>query len=126
MHFSVAMLIVCLGSSAKMRLIFLDLIFIVFNSANLALAFESIFDGTWACQAIKSDDPNAEPVCDMAPFLCHKQKALSGTLVVALVAWLVTFAISTLRYACTQLSQLFLWQKSAASLQKCFACFQAC
>lgn len=74
-----------------MRLIFLDLIFIVFNSANLALAFEPLFDSTWACL-----DNEIDNACK-APDLCHKQKALSGTLIVALVAWLVTFGISTLR-----------------------------
>ena len=67
------------NAKAKMRLIFLDLFFIVFASANLSLAFEAIgYAGS--CGSI-----------------CGKQKALASVLLVALVAWLATFAISVMR-----------------------------
>ena len=65
-------------AKAKMRLIFLDLFFIVFDSANLSLAFESIQGN---CQ------------CDV----CPRQKALASVLLIALIAWLLTFSISVMR-----------------------------
>ena len=65
-------------AKAKMRLIFLDLFFIVFDSANLSLAFEAI-EGS--CQ----------------PSVCSRQKALASVLLIALVAWLLTFSISVMR-----------------------------
>lgn len=65
-------------AKAKMRLIFLDLFFIVFDSANLSLAFEAI-EGD--CQ---------ERICD-------QQKALASVLLIALIAWLLTFSISVMR-----------------------------
>ena len=65
-------------AKAKMRLIFLDLFFIVFDSANLSLAFE----------AIEGDCAN--PVCS-------RQKALASVLLIALIAWLLTFSISVMR-----------------------------
>ncbi|EOD49846.1 hypothetical protein GTA08_BOTSDO10144 [Neofusicoccum parvum] len=34
---------------SKLRLIFLDLLFIVFDSANLSIAFQSLTDANWAC-----------------------------------------------------------------------------
>lgn len=65
-------------AKAKMRLIFLDLFFIVFDSANLSLAFEAI-----------------EGSCD--PPVCSLQKALASVLLIALIAWLLTFSISVMR-----------------------------
>ena len=66
------------SAKAKMRLIFLDLFFIVFDSANLSLAFEAI-EG------------------DCAYPVCSRQKALASVLLIALIAWLLTFSISVLR-----------------------------
>ena len=65
-------------AKAKMRLIFLDLFFIVFDSANLSLAFEAI-EGS--CQDL----------------VCSRQKALASVLLIALIAWLLTFSISVMR-----------------------------
>lgn len=71
-------------AKAKMRLIFLDLFFIVFDSANLSLAFEAI-EGKNDCK-----DTASCAVLD-------RQKALASVLLIALIAWLLTFAISVLR-----------------------------
>lgn len=79
---------------AKMRLIFLDLLFIVFDSANLSLAFYALTDERWACRQSNASGPG---VCELNRAICARQKALTATLLVALVAWLVTFSISTLR-----------------------------
>ena len=68
-------------AKAKMRLIFLDLFFIVFDSANLSLAFE----------AIQGDYCNS--------LGCTRQKALASVLLIALIAWLLTFSISVMRWA---------------------------
>ena len=65
--------------SAKMRLIFLDLFFIVFDSANLSLAFQALQD---------SSDRNEDS---------NKQRALASVLLIALIAWLTTFSISVMR-----------------------------
>lgn len=80
--------------NAKMSLIFLDLAFIVFESANLSLAFQALTDDKWACR-----DPT-EPQASYCPYsrsICVRQKALTATLLIALLAWLATFSISTLR-----------------------------
>ncbi|KMU90774.1 hypothetical protein CIHG_08734 [Coccidioides immitis H538.4] len=78
---------------AKMRLLFLDLIFIVFASANLSLAFESLSDVTSSCTSGRVND-EFDPRNDI---ICDRQKALASVLLVALLAWLMTFAISVLR-----------------------------
>jgi len=78
---------------AKMRLMLLDLFFIVFDSANLGLAFESLSDITASCTAgevNQSFDPRNDRICD-------RQKALASVLLIALIAWLMTFSISVLR-----------------------------
>ena len=67
------------SAKAKMRLIFLDLFFIVFDSANLSLAFEALGYGDCLAQ------------------ICSRQKALASVLLIALIAWLLTFSISVLR-----------------------------
>ena len=73
------------SASAKMRLIFLDLFFIVFDSANLSLAFETFRDPL--CTA---PSPNEEGIC-------ARQKGLVSVLLIALIAWLLTFSISVMR-----------------------------
>lgn len=65
--------------SAKMRLIFLDLFFIVFDSSNLSLAFEALHN---------SPNRSVHP---------SKQRALASVLLIALIAWLTTFSLSVMR-----------------------------
>lgn len=60
----------------------LDLIFIVFNSANAALAFLSV-----AYPGDEDEDKGMD----------HRQLALVCTLLVALIAWVLTFVVSVLR-----------------------------
>ena len=71
------------SAKAKLRLIFLDLFFIVFDSANLSLAFEALYI------------PPSGPLRDK---LRSQQNALASVLLIALIAWLMTFSISVLRY----------------------------
>lgn len=73
------------SAKAKMRLIFLDLFFIVFDSANLSLAFEAVSDSNSYCDKNSGDN------------ICKQQKALASVLLVALISWLLTFSISVLR-----------------------------
>ncbi|KAF2998989.1 hypothetical protein E8E13_007677 [Curvularia kusanoi] len=79
--------------NAKMSLIFLDLAFIVFESANLSLAFQALTDDKWVCKTA----PEGNNSCDYDRSICVRQKALTATLLIALLAWLATFSISTLR-----------------------------
>ena len=77
----------------KMRLILLDLFFIVFDSANLSLAFDALSDIRWSCKddiGLNSNTPRNGP-------LCIRQRALSSVLLVALLAWIMTFSVSVLR-----------------------------
>jgi hypothetical protein len=74
------------SAKAKMRLIFLDLFFIVFDSANLSLAFAAVSDSKVSC-----GDGNLERS------ICTRQKALASVLLIALIAWLLTFSISVTR-----------------------------
>ncbi|KAJ4988425.1 Regulator of phospholipase D SRF1 [Stagonosporopsis vannaccii] len=80
--------------NAKMSLIFLDLAFIVFESANLSLAFQALTDDKWACRDAVD---RVVPSCEYSRSICVRQKALTATLLIALLAWLATFSISTLR-----------------------------
>jgi hypothetical protein len=73
---------------AKIRLVLLDLFFIIFESANLALAFGALTDNDGSCQ--KGDNGENH-------IICNRVKALCGILMVALIAWSLTFAVSILR-----------------------------
>lgn len=86
---------------AKMKLIMFDLLFIIFDSANLSLAFDTLFDTRWSCLSSatvddfgEGDRPNelrtVEPICT-------RQRALSAFLFLALLAWVLTFTISVFR-----------------------------
>ncbi|OBT87244.1 hypothetical protein VE02_04883 [Pseudogymnoascus sp. 03VT05] len=78
----------------KMRLVLLDLFFIIFESANLSLALQSITDRDGACFSKTGGDVKAH---HMDPNLCGQEKALAAILFVALVAWGLTFTVSILR-----------------------------
>jgi len=73
---------------AKIRLVLLDLIFIIFESANLALAFGALTDANGSCR-VSTRSANAA--------ICDRVKALCGILMVALIAWSLTFSVSIFR-----------------------------
>ncbi|KKK20984.1 hypothetical protein ARAM_000626 [Aspergillus rambellii] len=79
--------------SAKARLILLDIFFIVFDSANLSLAFESLSSAEGACTLTEIN----QTVAPKNDSICDRQIALACVLLVALIAWLITFSISVLR-----------------------------
>jgi hypothetical protein len=84
------------SAKTKMRIILLDLWFIIFDSANLSLAFDALSDQRWGCQ----DEINMAGTILNARVnpLCHRQEALAGILLIALVAWVLTFSVSVFRY----------------------------
>ena len=77
---------------AKVRLVLLDLFFIVFQSANLSLSFEALTVDEGACQV--GSQPNTATKFDG---VCSNGRALASVLVVSLVAWMMTFSVSVLR-----------------------------
>jgi hypothetical protein len=83
---------------AKIRLVLLDLFFIIFESANLSLAFGALSNQDGACREGK----NGTSVS-----VCSRMEGLCGILMVALVAWSLTFSISIFRY---DTSFLFIFQ----------------
>ncbi|EAW07534.1 phospholipase D regulator [Aspergillus clavatus NRRL 1] len=79
--------------SAKARLILLDIFFIVFDSANLSIAFESLSTVKGACTSAEIN----QEISEKNDAICNRQIALASVLLIALLAWLTTFVISVLR-----------------------------
>ncbi|KAI9736105.1 MAG: hypothetical protein M1818_006281 [Claussenomyces sp. TS43310] len=73
---------------AKMRLLLLDLFFIIFESANAAIAFGALSNEKESCR-IGNNGRNIS--------ICARVKTLCGFLLVALVAWSMTFTVSIFR-----------------------------
>lgn len=73
---------------AKIRLILLDLFFIIFESANLALAFAALTDNSGSCRKGENGENH---------IICGRVEGLCGILMVALVAWTLTFNVSIFR-----------------------------
>ena len=80
---------------AKIRLVMMDVFFIIFESANISLAFVALTDQNGACSA-GATGTNL--------ILCGRVRALCGILMVALIAWSATFSVSIFRY-------VFLYQR---------------
>lgn len=78
----------------KLRLILLDLLFIIFSSANLALAFNTLFDKQWVCRRGGGTTAQSR---EHVSYICRKQRALSSFLFVMVVLWVMTFTISLVR-----------------------------
>jgi hypothetical protein len=76
--------------SSKLKLLLLDLVFVVFMSANVSLAFEALWLDTFPCG-------NNDQSCSFEPQICARQRALVGVLMIAIVAWLSTFIVSLYR-----------------------------
>lgn len=79
--------------AAKARLILLDIFFIVFDSANLSLAFGSLSSAEGACTEAEIN----QMLIPKNDSICQRQIALASVLLIALIAWLITFSISVLR-----------------------------
>jgi hypothetical protein len=83
------------SAKSKMRLILFDLWFIIFDSANLSLAFDALSDDRGSCKVdIGSNGITLSP--SVLP-LCHRQQALASILLIALIAWVATFTVSVFR-----------------------------
>jgi hypothetical protein len=81
------------AAKAKLTIILLDLFFIVFQSANLSLAFQTLSDPGEACTP--GTGGNLGDATNSG--VCRKQEALASVLLIALIAWLNTFCVSVLR-----------------------------
>ncbi|KAG5361591.1 Regulator of phospholipase D SRF1 [Yarrowia sp. C11] len=82
-------------AGSKIRLIMLDLLFIIFSSANTALAFNTMCDNRWVC---RTDEDLSDP--DPMPYnyaMCSRQKGLVAFLLMILFSWVSTFSISIFR-----------------------------
>lgn len=82
----------------KLKLLMLDLLFIICLLANMSLAFYLLYDDQWVCQ-----DDNTQALRAMGiyyptvSFLCRRQKALASFLLMVLCLWVIAFAISIIR-----------------------------
>lgn len=87
------------SARAKMRLIFLDLFFIVFDSANLSLAFEAVSDSNSNRKKRLTNIGERSSADDevLLTIICHQERALASVLLIALISWILTFSISVFR-----------------------------
>lgn len=87
--------------AAKILLLLCDLYFVVFASSNVTLALDTLYDHRWACYDehtfIAGSDKSVQAACPNNASICYKQRALSGVLLVSLLAWCITFSLSVLR-----------------------------
>lgn len=82
----------------KMKLIMLDLLFIIFSSANLSLTFNTLYDDEWVCTSHSSpQDQNSGVFYPTVHTICRRQRALASLLFVVLCLWVLTFTISIIR-----------------------------
>lgn len=73
----------------KIRLILLDLLFIIFSSANLSLAYNTLFDDRWVCVGGEKGGQVSN--------ICERQRGLSAFLFIILCVWVITFTVSVFR-----------------------------
>ena len=78
----------------KMKLIMLDLLFIIFSSANLALAFNTLDDDRWVC--LVSGSSSMYTSFEVGS-ICRRQRGLVSFLLVATFLWVTAFTISIVR-----------------------------
>lgn len=83
-------------STSKMMMILMDLLFIIFTSATLALAFNSRFDDYWVCNRAEQDDQLGFSFPYIA-YICRKQDALVSFMFIMVFFWVSTLIIMILK-----------------------------
>lgn len=88
----------------KMKLIMLDLLFIIFSSANLSLTFNTLYDDEWVCKSnpeedyyIQNDPGSRRFFTPTVASICRRQRGLAAFLFLVLNLWVLTFTISIVR-----------------------------
>ncbi|CUM64370.1 uncharacterized protein PRCAT00001972001 [Priceomyces carsonii] len=82
----------------KMKLLMLDLLFIIFSSANLSLAFNTLFDREWVCEVFDDQNIYVKGIFTLTvSSICRRQRALASFLFLVLCLWVLTFTISIIR-----------------------------
>ena len=90
-------------AQSKMRLMMLDLFFIIFSSANLSLAFYTMYDPLRFCHADSPTtthtdaDGSSTMLLAYNGSICSRQHVLATFLFLSLVSWVITFIISIFR-----------------------------
>lgn len=86
-------------AKGKIRLIMLDLLFIIISSANLSLAFNTLYDPLWICQngLINSDILSNPLYIPYNATICKRQRGLAAFIFLSLISWIITFTISIFR-----------------------------
>lgn len=100
---------------ADWLLVMFDLVFIVFDSANLSLAFDTLFDARWSCRStfgLRADTSSVRflevsffsldrltktQAAQAVEPICSRQRTLAAFLFLALCAWIATFTVSVFR-----------------------------
>ncbi|EWC43471.1 hypothetical protein DRE_07550 [Drechslerella stenobrocha 248] len=85
------------SAKAKIRLIMFDLVFIIFDSANLSLAFDTLYDVQQSCSSPVSEAGISYSGRFTDHPICSRQQALASFLFLALCAWVSTFTVSVFR-----------------------------
>lgn len=82
----------------KMKLIMLDLLFIIFSLANLLLAFNTLFADEWVCRPAHSSVIDGyTQFFPQILNICRRQRALVAFLFVLLCLWVLNFTVSIVR-----------------------------
>lgn len=81
----------------KMKLIMLDLLFIIFSSADLSLTFNTLYDDEWVCTTSTFKDVSYLGYIPTVGSICRRQRALAAFLFLVNCLWLFTFTISIIR-----------------------------
>lgn len=73
----------------KLKYILLDMLFIILLLANLALAFNTLYDSQWVCEG--------DPGHGISNLICRRQRAVAAFLFLVVIFWVVGFILSTTR-----------------------------
>lgn len=93
---------------AKIRLVLLDLFFIILEASNLTLAFDAISDDNGSCKVGNTGYNGV---------VCHRAKTLCAIITIALLAWGMTFAVSIFRYVLS--SEVYIFSSLLIFYQAC-------
>lgn len=81
----------------KVNFILLDTVFMIFSSANVSLAFNTLLDDRWVCKPSPLRDEAQSQNYPVVHSICRRQRALASFLLIIIVLWILTFTITVAR-----------------------------
>jgi hypothetical protein len=81
----------------KVNYVLFDTVFMIFSSANLTLAFNTLFDDRWVCRPLRDAVSTAKQAVPVITSICRRERAMTSFLFITICLWILVFTLAVTR-----------------------------